>query len=57
MIKSIDSYVGYVIDHTLGSCCQRRSPCSEKRITLEKLTKNKMHPILVDAAKYLNQEA
>ena len=25
MIKRKDSYVSYVIDHTLGSCCQKGS--------------------------------
>ena len=25
MIKTKDSYVAYVIDHTSGSCCQRGS--------------------------------
>ena len=103
MKKNMVSYVGYIIDHTPGSCCQRGSTRSEQnhssvlafigkeftgeldeilihllnrqcnlikgfnklissqasqmRITIDKLHQSKKHPILLDAAKYLNQEA
>ena len=30
MLKNKESYVGHIIDHTPGSCCQRGSTCSEQ---------------------------
>ena len=30
IIRNKESYVGYAIDHTPGSCCQRGSTCSEQ---------------------------
>ena len=30
MIKHKESYVGYIIGHTPGSCCQRGLTCSEQ---------------------------
>ena len=32
MIKNKESYVGYVIDHTTGSCCQSGSSRSTKSL-------------------------